>query len=83
MTESLKLMLSQKFPKLISFSKYSKRIIIASFVLSFMYNFVGLSFAVQGMLSPVIAAILMPVSSMSIVLFATGATNLYAKIKKI
>lgn len=72
-----------KFPKMIDFSKYSKKIIIASFVISFMYNFVGLSFAVQGLLSPVIAAILMPVSSISIVLFTTGATNLYAKIKNI
>ena len=75
--------LFSKFPEMIDFSKFSKRIIIASFIISFMYNFVGLSFAVQGLLSPVIAAILMPVSSISIVLFTTGATNLYAKIKNL
>ena len=45
------------------------------FILSFLYNIIGLSFAVQGILSPVIAAILMPLSSVSVVLFATFATN--------
>jgi Cu+-exporting ATPase len=42
---------------------------------------VGLSFAVQGVLSPMIAAILMPVSSISIVSFVTLATSLSAKRK--
>jgi cation transport ATPase len=31
-----------------------------SFVISLIYNIIGLSFAVQGTLSPLIAAILMP-----------------------
>lgn len=68
-----------KLPELIFFSKTSKNIIIISFVISFLYNLIGLSFAVSGQLSPLIAAILMPLSSISVVVFATVATNLMAK----
>ncbi len=63
----------------IRFSKTSKNIIIASFVISILYNIVGLYFAVQGSLSPVIAAILMPASSISIVLFTTLSSSLAAR----
>jgi Cu+-exporting ATPase len=63
----------------IRFSNTSKKIIIISFVISFIYNIIGISFAVQGTLSPVISAILMPISSISIVVFTTIATNLMAK----
>ena len=38
--------------------KSGKNIVTASFILSILYNIVGLSFAVQGILSPMIAAIL-------------------------
>jgi Cu+-exporting ATPase len=44
-----------------------------------MYNIVGLSFAVQGTLSPLIAAILMPLSSVTVIAFTTLATSLAAK----
>lgn len=77
---------SRSFGKLnefIKFSKTSKRIIIASFVISFVYNVVGMYFAVQGTLSPVIAAVLMPLSSISVVVFTTLTTNLFAKKKKL
>ena len=59
----------------ISISKSAIKIIKWSFVLSFIYNVIGLSFAVTGKLSPIIAAILMPLSSISIVVFTTLATN--------
>jgi len=61
------------------FSKITMTIIRSSFIISFMYNFVGMGFAVSGNLSPLIAAILMPVSSISVILFATGMTNFMAK----
>ena len=73
---------SSSFSKLgtfIKFSKASKNVIIISFIISFLYNIVGLSFAVQGTLSPVISAILMPLSSISVVVFATFTTNFIAK----
>jgi P-type Cu+ transporter len=63
----------------IKFSKTSIEIILYSFGISFAYNLAGLSFAVMGMLSPIVAAILMPVSSISVVVFATLSTNLIAK----
>lgn len=65
----------------ISFSKTSKKIIIYSFVLSLIYNIFGLGFAFQGTLSPLIAAILMPVSSISAVLFTSISINVMAKRK--
>ncbi|WP_422081900.1 heavy metal translocating P-type ATPase [Ulvibacterium sp.] len=60
-------------------SKKAMKIIKLSFVLSLLYNVVGLYFAVTGQLQPVIAAILMPLSSISIVLFTTVMTNLLGK----
>lgn len=63
----------------LAFSKKAKRIIIASFLLSFAYNIVGLSFAAAGLLSPVVSAILMPLSSITIVVFVTVTSNIAAK----
>lgn len=55
----------------LGFSKISLNIVKISFIISFLYNIVGISFALAGNLSPVIAAILMPLSSISVVAFAT------------
>ncbi|WP_185155965.1 heavy metal translocating P-type ATPase, partial [Fulvivirga kasyanovii] len=55
----------------LDYAKYGKNIIIASFVISFLYNVVGLTFAVAGALTPIFAAILMPLSSISVVAFTT------------
>ncbi|MBO3098829.1 heavy metal translocating P-type ATPase [Gelidibacter pelagius] len=63
----------------INLSKSAIKIVKWAFVLSFMYNVVGVSFAVTGRLEPVVAAILMPLSSISIVVFTTIATNLTAR----
>lgn len=51
-------------------------VVRASFVLSFLYNGIGLWFAVQGLLEPVIAAILMPISSITVVAFVTAGAHL-------
>lgn len=80
------LLSGKNFPllkELINYCRRQKTIIYASFVLSILYNFVGLFFAVQGTLQPVIAAILMPISSISIVLLTTGMSSFYElKLKK-
>ncbi|MFA6455855.1 MAG: hypothetical protein WCW40_03455, partial [Bacteroidota bacterium] len=68
-----------KIPDFLRFASSSMRVVIASFVLAFMYNVVGIYFALQGMLTPVMAAILMPASSITIVLFTTLTTQLLAK----
>lgn len=73
---------ASKFKHLYSYFKASKasiNIIKWSFMLSFIYNVIGLYFAVTGQLSPVIAAILMPLSSISIVVFTTVCTNLLGR----
>lgn len=66
------------FHKLIRLMKASKKIVIASFILSLLYNVVGLGYAVRGELSPVLAAILMPMSTISIILFTTGLSRVWA-----
>jgi len=75
---------ADKFDKLAGFVKFTKtslNIVKLSFAISFLYNIVGISFALTGNLSPVIAAILMPVSSVSVVAFATFVTRLSGKVK--
>jgi Cu+-exporting ATPase len=49
--------------RFLSLSKSADRILKAGFVISFLYNIVGLSFAVTGNLDPIVAAILMPVTT--------------------
>lgn len=69
---------ASKLSELDTFLKISKQaitIIKLSFTVSFLYNIVGLSFAITANLSPVVAAILMPMSSISIVIFTTIASN--------
>jgi P-type Cu+ transporter len=73
---------ASKFKQLYQYilaSKKAMKIIKLSFLLSLMYNIVGLYFAVTGQLSPVIAAILMPLSSISVVGFTTLATNILGR----
>ncbi|WP_456868241.1 heavy metal translocating P-type ATPase [Galbibacter sp. BG1] len=65
--------------KYLNTCKKGINIIKASFILSFIYNIIGLLFAVTGHLSPVIAAILMPLSSISIVVFTTLCTNFVSR----
>ena len=60
-------------------SKKAIKIIKYSFVLSLCYNVVGLYFATTGQLEPVIAAILMPLSSITIVVFTTIMTNILGR----
>jgi Cu+-exporting ATPase len=54
-----------------------------SFIISFTYNVIGLSFAVRSVLQPVIAAVLMPVSSVSVIAFTVLLTSWFAKKSKL
>ncbi|MEO9012286.1 MAG: HAD-IC family P-type ATPase, partial [Ginsengibacter sp.] len=62
------------FDKYLLFCKDAMRIVKVTFAISFLYNIIGLSFAVTGHLSPLFAAILMPASSISVVAFTSIAT---------
>lgn len=60
-----------KLPKFIKFCRFAVNKIRQSFGIALLYNLIGLFFAVQGLLSPLVAAILMPVSSLTVILFTT------------
>ncbi|MDG2194119.1 MAG: heavy metal translocating P-type ATPase metal-binding domain-containing protein [Polaribacter sp.] len=69
----------REIARYLTLSKQSIQVIKYSFVLSLMYNVIGLYFAITGQLEPVIAAILMPLSSITIVVFTTIVTNSIGK----
>jgi len=71
--------LFNKLPKFLTLSSQTISVIKASFVVSFCYNLIGMYFALTGQLTPVVAAILMPLSSISIVVFVTILTNWISK----
>jgi P-type Cu+ transporter len=53
------------------FCRTSVKIVLASFTISLLYNCGGLCFAFTGSLSPLVAAVLMPLSSITVVAFTT------------
>lgn len=70
-----------KLEAVLAFSRVVMKIVITAFIISFGYNVVGLAFAISGNLTPVISAILMPLSSVSVVGFITLAVSLFGKLK--
>lgn len=58
--------------------KNSKLIINSCFLISILYNFAGLYFALRGDLQPIIAAILMMMSSLTIIALSFGMTQFIA-----
>ena len=72
-----------KLPSFLRFSKDTVAIIHFSFLISLTYNMVGLSYAVTGNLSPLTAAILMPLSTVTIISFTSLATHYTAKRRKL
>lgn len=69
----------QKIGFFMHYSKNTMKTIYMSFALSLAYNVVGLTYAVSGNLSPLVAAIIMPLSTITIVSFVTIMTNFYAR----
>lgn len=68
-----------KLPQFLDLGKYSLKVLRSSYIFSFVYNIVGLSFAVMSMLTPLVAAILMPLSSISVVIFTTVTIGVWGK----
>lgn len=66
MTDRLK-----NLTKIMDFSGATLRVLRANIAVSLLYNVMGLGFALSGVLAPVVCAILMPVSSLSVMLLAT------------
>jgi P-type Cu+ transporter len=73
----------EQLPQFIQLAKSGVSIVQYSYGVAVLYNIIGLSYAVGGHLSPLVAAILMPISSVSIVLFGVGMGNLKAKRLKL
>ncbi len=67
-----------KMPELLALARRSNLVIQLSFIISLLYNIIGVGLAVQGSMEPVIAAILMPVSTITIILFTTGSSRFFA-----
>ncbi len=65
--------------KLLAFVRQTRTVIFSNLGLSLIYNITGISFALSGLLTPVVSAILMPLSSITIVLNATFMTRYFAR----
>jgi Cu+-exporting ATPase len=66
-------------PKMTEYTRKSVKLVYVAYGLALIYNVIGLSFAVQGLLSPIIAAILMPASSITIAVFGVVSSSLVAR----
>lgn len=72
-----------KLGTIMDFSVSVKRIMFLSFAISVIYNILGVMLAFQSEISPLLAAILMPASSITVVLFTVLSTNFIAKVKRL
>jgi Cu+-exporting ATPase len=66
----------------LTYIKRSLNVVKASVLISLLYNVVGLYFAVRGELTPIVAAILMPLSSVTVVGFVSLMTSLLSPKSK-
>ncbi len=69
--------------RFLALAQRSAGILRMAFAISFLYNAIALSFAVTGQLTPLVAAVLMPISSISVVSFASLAVHIAAKQEKL
>ncbi|MFM7328627.1 MAG: heavy metal translocating P-type ATPase [Bacteroidota bacterium] len=72
-----------KLDEFLSLSRKATSIVRLCFLISFLYNVVGLAFAVSGHLTPLVAAVLMPLSSITIVAFTTLSVKVVSRSLKI
>ena len=71
-----------RLPRFRVMAKRAMLTVKLSFVISASYNLLGIYFAVQGLLSPLIAAILMPLSTITIIAFTSACIRFFsAKLK--
>ncbi len=65
--------------EVLRYARQSVRVVRLSFLISAVYNAVGVAIAASGQLSPVVCAILMPLSSVTVVAFACGAATWFGR----
>jgi len=66
-------------PHVLVYARRARLTIVICFVISLLYNAIGLSLALAGLLSPLVAAILMPVSSLTVVGTSVGLARWWAR----
>src|SRR5690606_12678992 len=72
-----------KLPQFLTFAQDAMKVIYFSFIISLSYNVIGVFFAIQGTMSPLFAAILMPLSTITIISFTSITTHIYARKNKL
>ncbi len=68
-----------RLPQYIKLARAGMWVLKFCFGISLIYNFIGISVAVQGHMAPVVAAILMPATSLTVILLSTITSNIVAK----
>jgi P-type Cu+ transporter len=68
--------------EIIAYTRYGKKVLHLNYAISVLYNTGGLFFAFNNWLTPLVAAILMPLSSISVVATGYGLTNVFRIGKK-
>ncbi len=72
-----------RLPQFIAHAKKALGIVRISFCIATVYNLVGVYFAVQGELSPLMAAVLMPLSTITIITFTNITGRYFASRNKL
>nr|MDA3875449.1 heavy metal translocating P-type ATPase [Kiritimatiellia bacterium] len=67
-----------RLPQFLRFSRLTTYVVMVCFGVSLLYNVVGISVAASGHLSPLFAAVLMPLSSVSVLLISVIGTRIAA-----
>jgi len=68
-----------KLPAVLRFARQMRYVILTSLIFSIFYNALGLTLAIMGLLSPLAAAILMPVSSLTVIAVSVGGARHYSR----
>jgi len=68
-----------KLPALVSYAHRVKQLIAVSLTFSILYNALGVTLAIMGMLSPLVAAVLMPLSSLTVIAISVAGARHFAR----
>ncbi|WP_185873473.1 heavy metal translocating P-type ATPase [Blattabacterium cuenoti] len=68
-----------KISYFLKISRISYLLVIINFIISLLYNILGIFFAITCKLNPLIASILMPISSFSVIIFSIISTCIISK----
>jgi Cu+-exporting ATPase len=71
----------EALPRVLAYAARARRVVALCFAVSLAYNAVGLGFALAGRLTPLSTAILMPISSLTIVALSAGLMR--ARIREV